>query len=254
MADSISSKKKQQQRQQKADAKRSGKRTRNWTFIVYPEDVPQDWRELLDEARFRWVEGPVHDKDVNADGLPKKTHVHCLAMFDAIKRQEQVVDILQSVFGASESGSIIGVATPQQVADRGALVRYMAHLDNPEKAQYDVADIVGHNGADPAELLHYSATEMRLMIVAMEEYIDEHNITELADFAAAIRYDNPEWHTILATKMTIYFNAYLRSRQRKVAAQAEWRSVQTQQQENKSKRVFQVDPETGELITEKEPS
>lgn len=237
--------------QKKADAKRVGRRTRNWTFIVYPEDVPENWRELLDEARFRWIESPVHDRDINADGQPKKTHVHCMAMFDAVKRQEQVVDILQSVFGVSESGTTVGVAAPQRVTDRGALVRYMAHLDNPEKAQYEVADIVGHNGADPAELLRFSATETRLMIVAMEEFIDDNGITELADFSAAIRYDNPEWHTILATKMTTYFNAYIRSRQHKASESVEKEIARVQRQrEDKADQVFKTDPETGELLEE----
>ena len=94
-------------------------------------------------------------------------------------------------------------------------MRYMAHLDHLSKTQYDVAEIIGHNGADPAEILRYSATETREMIVAMEEYIEEHGITELADFSQAIRYDHPEWHTIVATKMTVYFNAFIRSRRHK---------------------------------------
>ena len=75
-----------------------------------------------------------------------------------------------------------------------------------------MADIKGHNGADPAEVLRYSASETRMMVVAMEEYIEDQGITELAEFSRAIRYDYPEWHTILATKMTVYFNAFIRSR------------------------------------------
>ena len=31
------------------DKKRAGQRTRNWTFIVYPESAAENWRELLDE-------------------------------------------------------------------------------------------------------------------------------------------------------------------------------------------------------------
>lgn len=200
------------ERDAKYDAKRAGERTRNWTAIFYPEDLPEDWRERLDEKHVKWLESPLHDRDLNADGSPKKPHVHGLFMFDAVKRKDQVSDLLASVFGTSDTGAIVGVATPMQVTDRGALTRYMAHLDNPEKAQYDVNQIVGHNGADPAELLRYSATETRLMVVAMEEYIEANQITELAEFSAAIRYTQPEWHTILATKMTTYFTAFIRSR------------------------------------------
>lgn len=202
--------------QKKADkqyeSKRAGQRTRNWTVIFYPEDLPEDWQQQVDELHCKWIEGPLHDHDVNANGEPKKPHYHTLFMFDSVKRQEQVTAMLVGLFGESESGSIIGAAKPQLVNDRSAIVRYMAHMDNPEKFQYDVADIKGHNGADPAEVLRYSASETRLMVVAMEEYIEDQGITELAEFSRAIRYDYPEWHTILATKMTVYFNAFIRSR------------------------------------------
>lgn len=198
------------------EEKRAGQRTRNWTAIFYPEDLPENWTSLVDELHFKWVQSPIHDKDLNADGKPKKPHFHTLFMFENVKTAEQVEIMLQDVFGKSETGSIIGVAPPKQVADRCALVRYMAHMDNPDKAQYDVAEIIGHNGADVAEILRYSATETREMIVAMEEYIEDNGITELADFSKAIRYERPEWHTLLATKMTMYFNAFIRSCRHKI--------------------------------------
>lgn len=204
------------EKQKKYDSQRAGLRTRNWAAIFYPEDLPDDWKEQIDGLHFKWVEGPLHDKDTNADGTQKKPHHHALLMFEGVKTEEQVSELLKGIFGASESGSVVGVAKPQRVSDRCAVVRYMAHLDNPDKAQYDVAEIVGHNGADPAEILRYSATETREMIVAMEEYIEAHWITELADFSAAIRYDHPEWHTLLTTKMTVYFNAFIRSRRHKL--------------------------------------
>lgn len=202
----------------KYEEKRAGQRTRNWLVIFYPEDLPDDWKEKADELGVRWIEGPVHDKDVNPDGTPKKTHIHTLWMFDAVKHKGQVTGLLRMKFAPESEAedSIPGVATPMPCSDRSQSVRYMAHLDHPSKAQYDIAEIVGHNGADPAEVMRYSATETINMMVAMEEYIEEHGITELADFSKAIRYENPEWYTILATKMTTYFNAFIRSRRHKL--------------------------------------
>lgn len=216
------------------DAKRAGQRTRNWTAILYPEDLPENWREMLDDLHFKWVESPLHDQDLLPNGEPKKAHYHLLFMFDTVKTVEQIIEMLQSTYGTSDTGSIIGVATPQKVSDRGALVRYMAHMDNPDKVQYDPADIVGHNGADPAELLRYSATETREMIIAMEEFIEQNNIIELSDFSRAIRYERPEWHTLLATKMTMYFSAFIRSRRHNAERTSN----------------FNVDEETGEVLAE----
>ncbi|HDT7711324.1 TPA: replication protein, partial [Enterococcus faecium] len=48
--------------------KTKDERTRNWTFVVYPESAPENWREFLDELHVPWVESPLHDKDVNPDG------------------------------------------------------------------------------------------------------------------------------------------------------------------------------------------
>ena len=31
---------------------------RDWTFIVYPESAPENWREILDETHLRWIESP----------------------------------------------------------------------------------------------------------------------------------------------------------------------------------------------------
>lgn len=215
------------------DEKRAGQRTRNWTVIFYPEDLPENWTSLVDEQLFKWIESPLHDKDVNADGKPKKSHVHTLFMFENVKTVEQVEAMLKEIFGESKSGSIVGIATPKRVSDRCAIVRYMAHMDNPDKAPYEVSEIVGHNGADPAEILRYSATETREMIIAMEEYIEENGIIEVSDFAKQIRYDRPEWHTLLATKMTMYFSVFIRSCRYKA---------------ERVQNIPKCDPETGEVI------
>jgi hypothetical protein len=222
----------QRESEKRYDEKRAGQRTRNWTVIFYPEDLPEDWKKQLDDLHFRWIESPLHDKDFNADGSPKKPHHHTLFMFSDVKRCEQITEMLKEVFGESETGSIVGVATPQQATDRSAIVRYMAHMDNPEKAQYDISEIVGHNGADVLEILRYSSTEKREMVVAMEEYIEQNSIFELADFSAAIRNEYPEWHTILTTQMTFYFNAFIRSRRHKM----------------EKNELVQVNPDTGEVV------
>lgn len=193
------------------DAKRAGQRTRNWTVIFYPEDLPEDWKEQVDELHIKWVEGPLHDRDVNPDDTPKKVHIHTLFMFETVKNINQVQDIFADIFGSSETGLIIGVATPQRVTDRSAIVRYMAHLDNPLKAQYDVNDIVGHNGADVAEILKYSLTETLNKMIAIEEFIENNHITEYATLCRKIRYDYPDWYQIVVTKNTVHFRTFVNS-------------------------------------------
>ena len=41
------------------------RRARSWSWIVYPESAPDNWRQLLDETGEKWIESPLHDKDIN---------------------------------------------------------------------------------------------------------------------------------------------------------------------------------------------
>lgn len=209
------------EKQKEYDSKRAG-RTRNWTAILYPEDLPEDWVERIDEMHVKWIESPLHDKDVNPDGQPKKVHKHTLFMFENVKTLEQVISFFKEIFGESETGSICGVATPQSVSDRCAMVRYFAHLDHPSKAQYDVSDIIGHNGADVLEIMKYSQAETIAMMIEIEKYIEQNNITELCDLSACIRETHPEWYIVVTTRNTVYFNAFIRSRRHKAKEMAKF--------------------------------
>ena len=54
-------------------------RARNWSWIVYPESAPENWRTLLDEMGEKWIESPLHDKDVNeTTNEIKKAHWHII--------------------------------------------------------------------------------------------------------------------------------------------------------------------------------
>lgn len=234
---SYKDKDKQKQAQDNYEKKRAGQRTRNWAVIFYPDDLPEDWKNQIDENHVRWIEGPLHNQDLNPDGTPKKEHVHTLFMFETVKTSVQVSQFFKDLFGESDSGSIVGVASPQQVTDRCAVVRYMAHLDHPSKAQYDIKDIIGHNGADPAEVLRYSLTETLEMMVAIEEFIEERDVTELCDLSVLIRYEHPEWYQIVTTKNTVYFNAFIRSRRHKLEKLQKFYETHNK-----------VDEETGEII------
>lgn len=219
------------EKQKEYDSKRAGQRTRNWTLIFYPEDLPDDWKERVDELCVKWIESPLHDRDENPDGTPKKAHIHTLFMFETVKNSEQVKNLFGGLFGLYESGSIVGIATPQQVTDRSGIVRYMAHLDHPSKAQYDVNDIVGHNGADVAEIMRYSVTETLNKMIAIEEFIEQNKITEYATLCRLIRYNNPDWYQIVVTKNTVHFRTFVNS----------FRNSFYQNR---------IDPKTGEVIPE----
>ena len=188
-------------------------RTRNWTFVLYEDSAPENWRDILDEQFLEWVESPWHDKDVNADGEPKKKHKHILLMFGGVKSYEQVKEITDK----------LNAPIPQRCHNAKAMVRYMAHLDNPEKAQYDVSEIIPHGGVDLAELLRPSSSERYTLIKEMIDYVRSSAVTEfqdLMDYAAENRFD--DWFPLLCDSCAFVVGQYIKSqRHRALGAQRE---------------------------------
>lgn len=182
-------------------------RTRNWTVVVYPESLPSDWREYMDSLQIEWVESPLHDCDVNATGEVKKPHWHLLLLFGGLKTYEQVLEIVAP----------LNCPAPQKCLSVKGCVRYMAHLDNPEKFQYQVSDIKSHGGVDLSELLRPSSSERYALIREMCEYVRLNGITEfqdLMDYAMAERFD--EWFPLLCDNSAYVVGQYIKSQRHRL--------------------------------------
>ena len=52
-------------------------RTRSYATVVYPESAP-DFLERLNDLKVPCFVSPLHDKDFNPTGEPKKPHYHVL--------------------------------------------------------------------------------------------------------------------------------------------------------------------------------
>ena len=179
-------------------------RTRIWSFIAYPDSVPADWEQILTERfNLKWARSPLHDSDINADETQKKPHWHIVLVFDGVKRYEQVKEISDT----------LNATIPQKVHNLQGLMRYFLHLDNPEKAQYDIKNIkaVGIN----AELEIYGQNDCnKKRKNEILEIIRGNDLYEYCDLLDFLQYDYEE-HFEYATTHTILFVAYLRARRHK---------------------------------------
>lgn len=182
--------------------KKKDERTRNWTFVVYPESAPENWREIIDELRVPWVESPLHDKDVNPDGEIKKAHWHVMVMFSSKKSYAQIREITMQLRSPN----------PQKVSNAKGMIRYFSHMDNPEKYQYKKSDIIAHSGADIASYLSATTTERYELIREMMEFVGSQDITEmkeLLDHAMRERFD--DWFPLLCDNSAYIVDAYIKS-------------------------------------------
>lgn len=177
-------------------------RSKVWTFVVYPESVAENWKTVMDNEHIQWIESPLHDKDVNADGTPKKAHIHVMVLFSSVKTYEQVADLTAS----------IKATIPQRVRDSRAMARYFIHLDNPDKAQYDQCDIIAHGGADISTLLERTASENRQIVKDMITFIRDSDIDCYSDFVDYCLDNNPDWFISLSERSTYLVKEYIKSK------------------------------------------
>lgn len=187
------------------DAARVPDRRRNWLFIIYPGDsAPSDWELRLRNLHIQGCVSPLHDKDINEpDQEQKKAHRHVMLCFDGPVSWDFVAEIARDQLG----GTYPIVCNSM----RGA-VRYFCHLDNPEKAQYALDQIIPLGGFDVDGALDISGAQLRQVVRQMQEFVVQHNITEFCEFADYCLFNNTEWHTVLTEKRTLFFDRYIRSR------------------------------------------
>lgn len=176
-------------------------RTRNYATVVYPESALSNWIEILADQKVGALVSPLHDKDINPDGSQKKPHYHVLLIFDAVKTPEQAQAIFDQIGGVGH----------EMVQSLRGYARYLCHMDNPEKAQYDTGQVQGFGGADFNEIIRI-VTDRYKALREMMDYIKTNNVecyADLVDYAEANKF---EWFTVLCDSGTIVIKEYLKSR------------------------------------------
>lgn len=178
-------------------------RVRVWQFIAYPESAPSDPWVILREYHTPFVVSPLHDKDHEKDGKTlKKAHWHVIFIFDGKHSYEQMKQISDS----------INAAPPERVLNVRGAVRYLIHLDDPDKYQYHLEELKAFCGCNVSNYFAYSTTELDAAIDELEAYIISHNIFEYADLVEYTRINEKVWHYVLTKTSTNHFKTYLSSR------------------------------------------
>lgn len=165
---------------------------------LYPESVKPDYENIISNWHIRAFLSPLHDKDVKDDGTPKKAHYHLMLMFDNAKSDKAVREMCVSIGG-------VGL---EIIASKVGYARYLCHLDNPEKAQYDINDVKEFGGANYKQMIaEKSKTEIYIQII---RYIDECHIKSYAQLLRYAMNFEPDWFTALC-KNGIVIKDYMRS-------------------------------------------
>lgn len=177
-------------------------RKRNWVFVVYPESAPPDWvSRIRDMLVPGWI-SPLHCDDVNPDGEPKKPHYHVLLTFKGLKSFEQVKEITDA----------LNATRPEVCKDIRAYARYLCHLDNPEKAQYEPSEVVSLGGADYLEKIK-SAADTDTAVSEMMDWCIEQGCYSFFRLSEYARRERTDWFRVLSSSRTVFLTAWLKSMQ-----------------------------------------
>lgn len=186
----------------KSTSSGSGKgRTRNYATIVYPDSAPENWKTIISESKIPLFISPLHDKDINPTGEPKKPHYHVLILYDAVKTKEQAQAFI-STFG--------GVGCEVVNSARG-YARYLCHLDNPEKEQYSIEDVIAYGGANYSQVIGCAADKAK-MIREMITWIEETDCTCWADLMRFAGEWRADWFDCLINSGAYVTKEYIKSR------------------------------------------
>lgn len=211
----IKDQERKKQAQRKADAKRAGKRARAWTAIMYQESAPAGWMDKLADLLVEAIVSPLHDQDVWTDedeaenpvhkaGSPKKAHWHIVVSYKnpvTFAKAREVFD---------EIGAVIPPEPKAKVKDFQQMARYLCHLDQPKKHQYDPAEVTTFGAIDYAALVMSGADEDE-MLDQMEEFIDANMIVSWRQFCIYVRTERPEWKVLTRRKYAAYLSRYIKS-------------------------------------------
>ena len=187
---------------------------RNWAFVVYPESAPKNWREQLALTGLQCAISPLHDRDVNPTGEPKKPHYHVILAYSG--------PTSYNVVKALTNGKL-GQTIPQPIEQLEGYYRYFTHKDNPEKAQYSAADIETINGFDIRNYIDLTKSEVVRIKREIQAFIRDNQIYEYADLMDLLMDAGDEMadHYEVAANNTVFFDRYLSSRRFRAAGGGE---------------------------------
>ena len=186
----------------------STKRARNWAFVIYPESLPKNWKEIITEIGIPMAVSPLHDKDMDPTGEIKKPHYHCIVTYEGPTSYE----IVKRNITDKLNGTI-----PIKLESIKGMYRYHIHLDNPEKYQYNDKDRIFFNGFDKNSINEITKTEVLLLKKQIQNFIIDNNIIEYSDLCDILLKNECNEMYDVASSNTMFFNNYLCSKRNKQA-------------------------------------
>lgn len=184
------------------EEKKNNSKGKFWIFEMYEDSRPVDWFEILEKTMLKICISPRHDKDINKEGTFKKPHYHVLMCFEGPTTYNNALSI----------ASRVGANIVFQAYSAKGSYEYWTHKNNPEKAQYDVSDMVFINGFNIEDIQDLTVKETEEIKRDIVKIIRDNDILEYAQLYDMLMDSELYDHTKVLGCNTIFFVSYLRSK------------------------------------------
>lgn len=174
-------------------------RSSRWATIIYPDSAQPDFIDILHDNHLNFLLSPIHDSDTNKDGTLKKPHYHLMLYYDSLKSKQQVQELITQIGGVG--CELVHSAT--------SYARYLCHLDDPDKCQYNPDDVVAY-GLIYSDCASDSDTKYHNYADVIE-YIEQNHIKSYSMLLRNLARDNFVLFKAVVDKHTMYRD-YLYSR------------------------------------------
>lgn len=174
---------------------------RNWGFVIYPESLPENWMDILMQSGLPLAISPLHDKDVNPDGTPKKPHFHVIAIYGSPTTFNNVKTLTDR----------LNAPIPIFLDQVRGMYRYHIHQDNPEKYQYDDKDRILLNGFSILDFCELTKNEVLQIKKKMVAVIKENQLCEYSTFVDFVMEHYTDTEFDVVSNNTFFFDKYLTS-------------------------------------------
>lgn len=174
---------------------------RYWTFIMYEDSRPNNWKELLEEEMIQIAISPRHDRDMKEEtGELKKAHYHVMLCFNGPTTYNRALEIANKV-GANMVKRVLSVK---------GMYDYFTHKWNEDKAKYNEEDIISINGFNIEEY-GLSNNEIEQLKQDIIKIIRSEKIYEMKVLYDLLMDNKMGKLCEILSKNTMFFNAYLKS-------------------------------------------
>lgn len=185
------------------------RKSRDFAFILYPDSVDPNWERFLVSLQqpVFWI---LHDKDTVVDKstgeiVIKKPHYHVQIVFSNPRSADSVSKL------AIKCG---GNGRLEDVISRKGYARYLMHLDDPEKHQYNRVELHELCGADYDKVIEDKSRSESDEVNLIKEVILFVNSNQIHIYADLVNYcvnERPKWLKLLISYKGRIVRDYIKS-------------------------------------------